>query len=750
MSMPESTMASVAANASASSPNSANEAAASVSPLQSALDFWRTFDLNARRANLDNQGIAIADRQEGSAASRKEIASNTRNFRKLVNDGAAPSAKDIGAILKAYQVEIDSLTNRAKAAETSFISLYKALYDAPDPVESLSQAARDSHNVFQLRDQVSSLKDERGGLVERTATTVALENRVHQLEAQLSAADQQAAEDARLMLEQKQTQWMASQQKAIEAYELREQELIHQLRIANGSIRRMQASSEEMKQQLNDTRSQLEHLKSTRASVNDMAVEDLERTRAEANSLRRRCVQLENRLAGRPDDSEADLSDVANAVGPSALSAELAARDVQISQLKDQVSALEEVLGGKDLEKRNEFAKLTTSITEKDASLTTMREKLNQLPSIEDYQNMKRQFETLQSFQLLDAENNASVEDGADGGVAGDDRAGSTSGRNVDTLEKRLLNKVKSLEGRLTKMRLDLGEREGKIDGLRNTVRTYEDQVSDQKALILKLEDGINAITGEKGGMQALKRRAAAASKADGDDIGKLGGADMLKEEEDGQSAWDWGDKYQAEGLENIIQKEPSMLDIVAGQRDRFRARTMELEEDNRKLMERIEKVMSEVDSLKSDNVRLYEKLRFVQSYRQSNVALASAGGASTSTAIDIGIAGGSDSVGGGGGGGDEEDVTGLLGKYRSMYEDMVNPYTIFNRRERHKRVSEMSAPERLTLRAGQKALSTRTSRLIVFFYIIALHILVALVLGFSNTVCESDSVTTKATHITR
>lgn len=715
--------------ASSSAPSTAKVEPSSTS-LQNALEYWKGFNLNERRAELDNQGLAIADRQEASAASRKQLATNTKNFKKSLTDGTSISPKDVGGMLRAYQTEIDSITSRAKAAENSFISLYKALYDAPDPAEVLAHTVRDTHSLQQLREQLANLKEERADLVARTSATASLEQRVRDLEAQLSKSNLRAEEDARQMLEEKQGQWMAAQQKAIEAYELREQELIHQLRSERDSSRRKQATCDEMQQQLNDARSQLQHLKSTRATVNDMAVEDLERTRAEANSLRRRCKQLENRVACLPEDADVDTVDTASTLGPSTLSVEVAARDVQISQLKDQVSALEEVLGGKDIEKRNEFAKLTDLITEKDSELSFLRDKLERLPTVEEYESMKRQFEALQSFQLLDADS-SSMTDIADGEDSMDGQ-NEFAGR-VDNLEKRLLNKVKTLEGRLTKLRVDLSDKDDRINELRESVRSHEDQVADQKVLIAKLEDGINAITGDAGGVQSLKRRAVVAS-IDAEGGPKLGEI-PVGNDDDGQSAWDWGEKHQAEGLENIIQREPSMLDIVAGQRDRFRSRTLELEEDNRKLMEKIEKAVSDMDSLKNDNVKLYEKLRFVQSYRQSNGALGTTVPAA-STSIDVGPP----TV-------EEEDGGGLLGKYRSLYEDMVNPYTVFNRRERHKRLNEMSAPERLTLRAGQRALSTRTSRLAVFFYIISLHVFVALVLTFSNTVCESDSVTTKATH---
>lgn len=693
--------------------------------VETPLEIWRQFDLNGRRSALDKQGLEIADRQEASAASRKNLANETRNFKKAHSDGAQVSNKEVGSLLKLYQTEIDNLTSRAKIAEGLFLSLYKALDDAPDPVDELAKGVKQAQLIADLREESKLLREERGGLVERTAAAAQYEKKIKELEVQLNGVSNRVEEEAREQMEEKQAQWMSAQQKTIEAYGMREQELLHQIRLDDDNARRLQSTVDDLQRQLNDTRSHLESFKNARADVNEMAVEDLERTRAEAKSLRRRCIDLENQLAVQNNDNLSLDGVGGNSIRKSALSAELAARDVEISQLKDQVGTLEEVLGGKDQEKRNEFARLSVAIATKDTELLNLKQTLEKLPTVEEYDSMSRQFETLQAFQLLETEGN--TEEAVTNEENGEGFVSSKAGA---TLEKRLLNKVKSLEGKLTKIRLDLGERDSRINELLTMVRSFEEQVHDQKELIAKLEDGINAITGDKSSVHMLKRRAAAASQSELDSVLNLG--DAKNGDKQLESTWDWGEKHQAEGLESIIRKEPSMLDIVAGQRDRFRARTMELEEDNRKLMERIEKLTSDLDSLKSDNVRLYEKIRFVQSYKQSS---GSVGSAAANISIEAAPS-------------DVDDGNGsFLGKYRSMYEDMVNPYTIFNRRERHKRISEMSAPERLTLRAGQKVLSTKTSRLIVFFYIIALHVFVALVLGFSSSmICDSE-VTTKAQH---
>jgi homeobox protein cut-like len=59
----------------------------------------------------------------------------TQDFRKQTDD---EKIKGIGPLLKLYQEEIDELTKRCKYSENSFLSLYKLLADAPDPISGLT------------------------------------------------------------------------------------------------------------------------------------------------------------------------------------------------------------------------------------------------------------------------------------------------------------------------------------------------------------------------------------------------------------------------------------------------------------------------------------------------------------------------------------------------------------------------------------------------------------------------------------
>ncbi|CAF4328246.1 unnamed protein product [Adineta steineri] len=54
---------------------------------------------------------------------------------------------------------------------------------------------------------------------------------------------------------------------------------------------------------------------------------------------------------------------------------------------------------------------------------------------------------------------------------------------------------------------------------------------------------------------------------------------------------------------------------IVISQRERFRIRNVELENENVSLKQQTNIFQKEMDKLRSDNIKLYEKIKFVQNY---------------------------------------------------------------------------------------------------------------------------------------
>ncbi|XP_021374766.1 protein CASP-like [Mizuhopecten yessoensis] len=58
-----------------------------------------------------------------------------------------------------------------------------------------------------------------------------------------------------------------------------------------------------------------------------------------------------------------------------------------------------------------------------------------------------------------------------------------------------------------------------------------------------------------------------------------------------------------------------SLLPIVQSQRERYRLRAQELEAHSLGQQQQVTLLQNEIDKLRSDNVKLFEKIRFLQSY---------------------------------------------------------------------------------------------------------------------------------------
>ncbi|XP_060594752.1 protein CASP-like [Ruditapes philippinarum] len=156
-----------------------------------------------------------------------------------------------------------------------------------------------------------------------------------------------------------------------------------------------------------------------------------------------------------------------------------------------------------------------------------------------------------------------------------------------------------------------------------------------------------------------------------------------------------------------------SLLPIVQSQRERYRVRAQELEAVNiltfliQLYLDRLQTIgqqqqitmlQNEIDKLRSDNVKLYEKVRYLQS-----------AGYSTKS------------------GSHHDD--GTLTKYSTQYEERLDPFSSFNRKEKIKRYMNLKPYDKITLSMGKFIMGNKTARTFAFFYTVLLHSLVFVVL---------------------
>jgi len=212
-----------------------------------------------------------------------------------------------------------------------------------------------------------------------------------------------------------------------------------------------------------------------------------------------------------------------------------------------------------------------------------------------------------------------------------------------------------------------LSERESELASVKSTLSHAEQTLEQQRTLIARLEEDI---------ARGLSNSGVTSAQASADDIGAL-----LQTQSTDRTATSGADLG-------------AMLKIISNQRDRFKTLVTQLEgvrialeaaltrslahslthssiaiascaQDVAELQKQLAQQRGQVASLQSDNVKLYEKIRYLESY--SNISR----GRRDVTDIEAGAVGS----------GAKDDA--IETKYHKLYEDSVNPFVLFNKKVR-------------------------------------------------------------------
>jgi homeobox protein cut-like len=163
------------------------------------------------------------------------------------------------------------------------------------------------------------------------------------------------------------------------------------------------------------------------------------------------------------------------------------------------------------------------------------------------------------------------------------------------------------------------------------------------------------------------------------------------------------------------------ILPMVQAQRDRFKQKNSQLENELAKQYSIVSSLRQEVASLQKDNLSLYEKTRYASTYqRNAHGPSASSQPPNPQSAV-IQMS--------------PDTPSGLsLDRYRSAYEANISPFAAFRGREATRAYKRMSLPERMIFSFARLVLANRTSRNIFAAYCVALHVLVFLMLYWMQT----------------
>jgi homeobox protein cut-like len=177
----------------------------------------------------------------------------------------------------------------------------------------------------------------------------------------------------------------------------------------------------------------------------------------------------------------------------------------------------------------------------------------------------------------------------------------------------------------------------------------------------------------------------------------------------------------QANGPQNPLESVPGgagILPMVTAQRDRFKQRSAQLEEELSKTYSTVTSLRQEIAALQKDNLALYEKTRYASSFNRGPAATtSSSSGYHQSVDSNANTSPGAS-----------------VDRYRSAYEASISPFAAFRARESARAYRRMSMPERAVYAVARMVLATRTSRNLFAAYCLALHVLAFVLLYWLGT----------------
>jgi homeobox protein cut-like len=155
--------------------------------------------------------------------------------------------------------------------------------------------------------------------------------------------------------------------------------------------------------------------------------------------------------------------------------------------------------------------------------------------------------------------------------------------------------------------------------------------------------------------------------------------------------------------IKEAEEDEHSVTSIIMAQRDRLRARCEAVEAERDSFKRELQSQADSSESLKADNTKLFEKMRYLQSYDGNKKGGNRGGGPLKRTA--------------------SRDLD--LEALEQRYEASVDPFRQFSRAERQRKLQEMSPVERTVFVVAKTFLSSKEMRMFLFVYVFAMHFLV-------------------------
>ena len=587
---------------------------------------------------------------------------------------------DTNSPFTGYQNFIDLLTNHSKSVNSAFLQAYSSISEAPDPYPLL-EASVDSMLVSE--ETLPKVTEENKNLQE---TVSRLSSQLEESEAKLQserAARREIEESFDSKLKEVESSWTAVVDEKKDNWESKEKSLEDKIENQDRLLSEMRASYE-VNQRLGKSGDDQDGRKGSVSNAEiEMLHSDLERTSARLAEVEARNEQLRLELvqskSSMPAQAEKSLED-----------------DPGYMRMRSENSSLIRKLDAARIEKdglkRDLESKLRT-IERETVHLTEEKETLKaRIQKWSDYDDIKQELEVLKSIEFStgdDDEERLKAENGTEGG---------------ESLETLLLSRNKKLGDELTLLRVSHQDLQTRLEELQEDMSRTNAELERSQNLNQKLESDLENVQAE--GANIFPSGASVAGTFATRAQTRRGRISPTSSIISGLDPRSTPEREPMGGGSGI-------LPMVAAQRDRFKKRNAELEQELSDTNRTVQQLRQEVAALQKDNLNLYEKTRYVSTYNRGGATASSSSAFSSNPNPSTVAIGGSGSPGM------------ALDRYRQAYESNISPFAAFRGRESARAYRRMSLPERVVYSITRMVLASRTSRNLFAAYCVALHLLV-------------------------
>lgn len=591
----------------------------------------------------------------------------------------------------AYQTFIDLIASHGKTSSSAFLQLYQSFSEAPDPFPLL-EASVDS--LVASEDTVPKLNAENQQLLSRVnKLTAQLEDAERRLQDESKARrEAEAGTGSKILeieskwekvLDEKQSNWSAKE-RALEEKVDNQDRLLKELK-----------ASYEVSQRLQDG--------SAEAASSKAAAVELEMMSSEIEKTSARLAEMEAR-------NEQLRVDLAHATSQPAQHQSVE-DDPTFMRLQSENSALLRKIEATRFERESDKRELDNRVRQADrqrSQLVVDNDDLRaKVSKWSDYDEVKRELDMLRSIEL-----SVDVDKGGDETTAN----GSADHGTKRSLEQLLLAKNKKLGDDLTLLRVAHQDLQSQLEDLQEELSRTNGELEKSQKLSSTLENDLLRVQEEAENAIPSSGISVAGTYTSRYPTGSLrrGRASPTSSIISGYDTQRRTNTLDSLRAGDAVGGGSGILPMIQAQRDRFKQKNQQLEDELSKTYATVTTLRQEIASLQNDNLSLYEKTRYISAYNRGPATSGSSfSGVPTNTASYA------------------DDTS---NRWKSQYEANISPFAAFRGREATRAYKRMSFPERIIFSVTRMVLATRLSRNLFAGYCLALHMLVFVMLYWMGT----------------